>query len=110
MPGPFIVIAGGSVAGLTLANVLERYGIDYVVLEKHTDIAPQLGASIAVQPHAAGILDQMGLYKPLLPISMGVDSTQETGPNGEFLGGGISFRSIMEDLYVELYPRFRKLF
>lgn len=52
---------GGSVAGLTLANILERYKIDYVVVEKHATIAPQLGASIATLPHGARILDQLGL-------------------------------------------------
>ncbi|KAK7756873.1 hypothetical protein SLS62_000889 [Diatrype stigma] len=36
-----IVIVGGSVAGLTLANMLEQVGIDFVILEAGKDIAPQ---------------------------------------------------------------------
>ena len=49
---PFnVIVAGGSVSGLALANMLEQAGIDYVVLEKHEQIAPNLGASIAIAPN-----------------------------------------------------------
>lgn len=57
-----VVIAGGSIAGLSLALALERSGIDFVVLEAHPTIAPQVGASIAVLPSGARILDQLGCY------------------------------------------------
>ncbi|KAM0172102.1 hypothetical protein ACHAPC_010850 [Botrytis cinerea] len=40
-----VVIVGGSIAGLTLAHCLSRYGIDYIILERRHDIAPQVGAS-----------------------------------------------------------------
>ncbi|KAL9622089.1 MAG: hypothetical protein Q9160_003588 [Pyrenula sp. 1 TL-2023] len=36
-----VIIVGGSIAGLALANMLERVGIDFVVLEAWKDIAPQ---------------------------------------------------------------------
>ncbi|KAF7190431.1 FAD-dependent monooxygenase janM [Pseudocercospora fuligena] len=57
-----VLIAGGSIAGLTLAKSLELAGIDYVVLEKYAKIAPDLGASIALFPNAARILDQIGCW------------------------------------------------
>lgn len=57
-----MVIVGGSIAGLSLALALERSGIDFVVLEAHPTIAPQAGASIAVLPSGARILDQLGCY------------------------------------------------
>ncbi|KAL4971621.1 FAD/NAD(P)-binding domain-containing protein [Aspergillus desertorum] len=57
-----VIIVGGSVAGLTLAHCLERAGIDYVILEKASEIAPQVGASIGVLPNGARILDQLGIY------------------------------------------------
>lgn len=63
---PFkIIIAGGSVVGLVLANVLEKAGIDYVVLEKG-EIAPHLGASISVLCHASKVFDQLGVWKKML--------------------------------------------
>ena len=57
-----VVIAGGSIAGLALANILERVGIDFVVLESYPDIAPQVGASIGVTPNGLRVLDQVGAY------------------------------------------------
>lgn len=60
-----VLIVGGSVAGLTLANILERYGIEYTLIEKHAVIAPNLGASIAILPHGLRILDQLGCYDAL---------------------------------------------
>lgn len=57
-----VLIAGGSVAGLTLANIFEQIGIDFLVLEKYGEIAPDLGASIAIFPNGFRILDQLGCY------------------------------------------------
>ncbi|GME27080.1 Monooxygenase FAD-binding protein [Neofusicoccum parvum] len=59
-----VIIAGGSVAGLTLALVLQHAGVDFELLEKG-DFAPQLGASIGIQPHGARILDQLGLWEEI---------------------------------------------
>ncbi|KAH8898447.1 FAD binding domain-containing protein [Thozetella sp. PMI_491] len=58
-----VIIAGGSVTGLTLANALEQLGIDYVVLEAYRDIAPQVGASIGLFPNGLRIVDQLGAYE-----------------------------------------------
>lgn len=57
-----VVIAGASIAGLSLALALERAGVDFVVLEAHPAVAPQVGASIAVLPNGARVLDQLGCY------------------------------------------------
>lgn len=57
-----IIVVGGSVAGLALANMLERVGIDFIVLESGTEIAPQVGASISIQPQMARVLDQIGCW------------------------------------------------
>jgi 2-polyprenyl-6-methoxyphenol hydroxylase-like FAD-dependent oxidoreductase len=57
-----VIIVGGSIAGLTLAHCLQRGGIDFVVLEAHDEIAPQVGASIGILPNRARVLDQLGLW------------------------------------------------
>ncbi|KAF2014167.1 FAD binding domain-containing protein [Aaosphaeria arxii CBS 175.79] len=69
-----VLIAGGSVAGLTLANALERIGIDFLVLEKYDNIAPNLGASIGVFPNGMRILDQLGCYEAIQATVSGVDA------------------------------------
>lgn len=57
-----VVIVGDSVSGLSLANMLERFNIEYVLLESHPEIAPQLGASMGLLPGGLRILDQLGCY------------------------------------------------
>ncbi|KAL1638039.1 hypothetical protein SLS58_009060 [Diplodia intermedia] len=61
-----VAIVGGSIPGLTLALALEKSGIDFVVLEAYPEMAPQVGASIAVLPNGFRILDQLGCYEHLL--------------------------------------------
>ncbi|PSN72628.1 FAD/NAD(P)-binding domain-containing protein [Corynespora cassiicola Philippines] len=66
-----VLIAGGSVAGLALANMLEQTGINYLVLEKYSKIAPDLGASIGIFPNGCRILDQLGCYDALIALVAG---------------------------------------
>lgn len=61
-----VIIAGGSIAGLSLALMLEKNGIDFLVLEAYRDIAPQAGASIGLLPNGLRILDQLGCYDQVL--------------------------------------------
>ena len=98
---PFkVLIAGGSVAGMALANILEIYGIDYELIEKHSTIAPQLGASLAIIPHAARILDQLGCWDIIESLSTPVDTMTVTGPDGRQLAYHGKFGMIMNELYV----------
>lgn len=63
-----VIIAGGGIAGLTLANMLEKHDLDYLVLEGHSSIAPAVGASIGMFPNGLRILDQLGCYEPIKNI------------------------------------------
>ncbi|TVY17126.1 FAD-dependent monooxygenase andE [Lachnellula arida] len=77
-----VIIGGGSIAGLTLANMLQLHDIDFLVLESYSDIAPQVGASIGMLPHGNRILDQLGLYEKILELCPPIDSfhfRDETG-------------------------------
>lgn len=64
-----VVIAGAGVAGLTLANMLEKLDIDYIVLEAYRQIAPQVGASIGLFPNGLRILDQIDCYEPIRKLA-----------------------------------------
>ncbi|KAJ6117373.1 hypothetical protein N7512_007098 [Penicillium capsulatum] len=104
-----VIIVGGSVAGLTLANILDRYAIDYVVLEKHGDIAPQLGASLGLLPYGAKILDQLGILARLEAISMRIDNIHFHGPDGlpliAPLPTGMMLRELLGYAYIFLDRR-----
>ncbi|KAH8719235.1 FAD binding domain protein [Phaeosphaeriaceae sp. PMI808] len=63
---PFrVIIGGGGIAGLTLANSLEKAGIDYTLLEARDTISPRFGASIGFTPNGCRILDQLGCFTHL---------------------------------------------
>jgi len=63
---PFrVVIGGGGIAGLTLANALEKANIDYVLLESRNTVSPQVGASIGFLPNGGRIMDQLGCFDQL---------------------------------------------
>lgn len=98
---PFkVVIAGGSITGLTLANMLQLYGIDFVVLEAYSDIAPQVGASIGMLPHGNRILDQLGLYDKLLALSPPLDSFHFRDGKGEVICEFFGMNHSMRERYV----------
>lgn len=63
---PFkIIVVGGGVAGLTLANMLEKFGLDYLLLEAHEDIDAPTGAAIGLMPNGSFIMDQIGCYEAI---------------------------------------------
>ncbi|KAF9888782.1 hypothetical protein FE257_008358 [Aspergillus nanangensis] len=64
---PFrVIIAGGGIAGLSLAHCLRKYNIDYVLLEARGEIAPQVGASIGINPNGSAIMDQLGMFEDVV--------------------------------------------
>lgn len=69
-----VLIGGGSISGLTLANMLQMHDIDFLVLEAYPDIAPQVGASIGILPHGNRIMDQLGLYGNITALCPPLDS------------------------------------
>jgi len=55
-----ILIAGGGIAGLTLATALSRVGLDAELVERDTEWRT-VGAGIAVQPNGVRVLRGLGL-------------------------------------------------
>jgi 2-polyprenyl-6-methoxyphenol hydroxylase-like FAD-dependent oxidoreductase len=99
---PFkVIIVGGSIAGLTLANIFERYEIDYIVLEKYEEIAPQLGAGFAILPNGGHLLDQLGCYEALAKINEPVNSMEFFDEHGARLGSLSDMETWMKDTYVD---------
>lgn len=78
---PFkVIIAGGSVAGLTLANMLEKANIDYVLLEKR-DVVPNVGQTILVMPCTTLIFEQLGVHKLLEEIGIPIKTREHFDTN-----------------------------
>jgi FAD dependent monooxygenase len=77
-----VIIVGGSIAGLTLALCLQRAGIDCVVLEKRSNVAPQEGASVGIMPNGGRILDQLGLFDAVENLVEPLESSHVCYPDG----------------------------
>ncbi|PYH93622.1 DUF747-domain-containing protein [Aspergillus ellipticus CBS 707.79] len=83
-----VLIAGAGVAGLALALMLEKHGIDCLVLEAYSDIVATVGAGICLVPNGLRILDQLGCYEDLLDRTKNpVDQLNFRKPDGEILWG-----------------------
>lgn len=54
-----VIIGGGGITGLTLANMLQLYGIDFVLLESNSDLTPKGCGGISLLPQGNRILDQL---------------------------------------------------
>lgn len=80
-----VVIAGGGVTGLALANMLQLYGIDFVLLEAKQVITLESDTSATLLPHANRILDQLGFYDKLLTLSRPIDSLHYRDSSGEVI-------------------------
>ncbi|KAL3464879.1 hypothetical protein BJX64DRAFT_275549 [Aspergillus heterothallicus] len=77
-----VIIVGGSIAGLTLSHCLNAAGIDNIVLEKHAEIASQVGASIGVLPNGGRILDQLGVFPKIEKLIEPLTSAHISYPDG----------------------------
>lgn len=77
-----VIIIGGSVTGLTLAHSLHKIGVDYIVLEKRDQVAPQEGAPTGILPNGARILDQLGLYDAIEKSTAPLGVSQIYYPDG----------------------------
>ncbi|KAK6076410.1 FAD binding domain-containing protein [Seiridium cupressi] len=64
-----VILAGASFASLALANMLEKFEIDYVILESHEEIALPVGASIGLFPSGLRVLNQIGCYEPIISLA-----------------------------------------
>nr|CCH26290.1 putative FAD-dependent monooxygenase [Botrytis cinerea] len=60
-----VIIAGGGIAGVTLALMFEKLGISYSLLEGRDTLESDRGAGIGLQPNGLRILDQLGLVEDI---------------------------------------------
>ncbi|PVH97986.1 FAD/NAD(P)-binding domain-containing protein, partial [Periconia macrospinosa] len=94
-----VLIIGGGIAGLSLAIILEAYGFDYELLEKHAEIAPKLGAGVGITPNGARILDQMRVWDEMCDYSSPVDAGTALSPEGQT----VIFNPNMGDWLLKLF-------
>lgn len=83
---PFrIVVVGAGVAGLVASHCLQRLSIDHVVLEKHPEVAPPVGAGISMWPQGLRILDQLGCLDAIKHSAVPVNRFMTRTPDGRLI-------------------------
>lgn len=99
---PFkVIIVGGSISGLSLALMLERNGIDFVVLEGYKSIAPQVGASIGVLSNGLRILDQIDCCQAVIDAAeYPVNEVCFRNSQGELIRSLKSYEEGISERYV----------
>lgn len=80
-----VIIVGGGISGLTLANALQHTDVESIILEARSEISPQVGASIGLAPNGSRILDQLSCYTDLEKLAEPVQSTGYHDSNGNEL-------------------------
>ena len=94
-----VIIAGGGIAGLTLANALQQAHIDYILLDRRDTVTPDVGASIAFFPNGARILDQLGCFEGLMKTTVPLTNLEEYDHRGKL------FSTKQSDLYLWITKR-----
>ena len=82
-----IIIAGGGITGLALANCLELAGIGYVLLEARSTLTPFVGAGVCLNGGSAPVFDQLGLRHKVLEKIVPLQYAALHYPNGDYVEG-----------------------
>lgn len=78
-----VIIVGGGIAGLTVANALQAAKIDFILLEGRGDHTSVIGGVVMLDPCSGRILDQLGCYKELEDGTIALSSETQIYPNGD---------------------------
>ncbi|KAL7942026.1 FAD binding domain protein [Trichoderma barbatum] len=108
---PFrIIVVGGGVAGLVASNALQRLGVDHVVLEKYSDIAPPLGAGISMWPHGLRVLHQLGYLPAILNAAVPISRFCSRDPSGRLIHDNLLYTHVEENHGIGFFPLERQTF
>lgn len=100
-----VIVVGAGVAGLTASHCLQKAGIDHILLERRPEVAPPEGASIAIYPHGARILQQIGCLESAKRASVPCNRWYCRRPNGRAIMDNGFFKYCREK-YVAHLPNF----
>ncbi|KAG0038119.1 hypothetical protein BGZ82_001074 [Podila clonocystis] len=82
-----VIIAGGGIAGLMLATLLERAHIDFVVLERGVSTTAEIfGGGIVLHMLVLPLFQQLGLIQEIYQVSKAVDIISVSNEQKQSLG------------------------
>ncbi|KAI1126484.1 FAD-dependent monooxygenase [Nemania abortiva] len=87
-----VIIAGGGIAGVTLALMLEKLGITYILLEGRDTLESDRGAGIGLQPNGLRILDQLGLVEDIERATVPLETWFSYDAEGNLMSASSAMR------------------
>ncbi|KAG0062825.1 hypothetical protein BGZ90_002925, partial [Linnemannia elongata] len=72
---PKVIIAGAGLTGLTMAILLEKAGIEYLVLERSSEVQQTLGGAIILSFNVMPLMEQFGVLEQIEAISFPIETT-----------------------------------
>lgn len=103
-----VIIAGGGIAGVTLALMLEKLGITYILLEGRDTLESDRGAGIGLQPNGLRILDQLGLVDDIERATVPLETWFSYDAEGNLMSASSAmgqYRDRFELPIVTCHPR-----
>jgi 2-polyprenyl-6-methoxyphenol hydroxylase-like FAD-dependent oxidoreductase len=80
-----VIIAGGGISGLALANCLELANIDYLLLEGRDSLTPFIGAGVCLSSGSGPVLDQLGVRQKIFDRIAPLRYFGLHSPDGDYL-------------------------
>ncbi|KAI0884044.1 FAD/NAD(P)-binding domain-containing protein [Annulohypoxylon maeteangense] len=81
---PFrVIIVGGGLVALTSAHIFSKAGIEFILLEQHKDLLPDIGTVLTLWPPTFRIFDQLGILDTMMSvmdeINLGITMSADDG-------------------------------
>jgi 2-polyprenyl-6-methoxyphenol hydroxylase-like FAD-dependent oxidoreductase len=76
-----VAVAGAGFAGLALARVCARAGLDVTILERRPRLEPE-GAGILLQPNGLAVLSELGLLEQARAVGHRFTAVSQADPSG----------------------------
>ncbi|OTA86299.1 hypothetical protein M434DRAFT_24241 [Hypoxylon sp. CO27-5] len=91
---PFrVIVVGAGIAGLTASHCLQKAGINHIIFERHTEVAPNKGFTLSVYPNSMRILHQLGFLNEVESACVPIDRSIVRLPDSKVISDiGLSKR------------------